>query len=91
MIAIILAGFGSTTMAQHSAAEKVAPDITVMLKNGDEVLAQFDHLLKLTNKKEQKQQDVLEFADAYLRMGLTSCWGDRPDPTDHPPRHARPV
>lgn len=36
-----------------------------------------------------KTQDVLEFADAYLKMGLTSCWGDKPDPTQHTTYSAR--
>jgi len=36
-----------------------------------------------------KQQDVLEFATAYNSMGLTSCWGDTPDPTNHTTFNAR--
>ena len=32
---------------------------------------------------------VLEFAEAYVEMGLTSCWGDTPDPTQHTTYSAR--
>lgn len=39
--------------------------------------------------KPGKTQDVLEFADAYVKLGLTSCWGDTPDPTDHTTYSAR--
>lgn len=36
-----------------------------------------------------KAQDVMEFAEAYLAMGLTSCWGDQPDPTNFTTYNAR--
>eukprot|EP00940_MAST-03C_sp_MAST-3C-sp2_P000036 g36.t1 len=36
-----------------------------------------------------KQQDVLEFARHYVARGLTSCWGDTPDPTEHTTYNAR--
>ena len=29
-----------------------------------------------------KQQGVSEFAAEYRQLGLTSCWGDAPDPTN---------
>mmetsp|Transcript_2895 Transcript_2895/g.8544 ORF Transcript_2895/g.8544 Transcript_2895/m.8544 type:complete len:597 (-) Transcript_2895:257-2047(-) len=35
------------------------------------------------------KQGVLEFANAYGKLGLTSCWGDRPDPTNHTTFNAR--
>lgn len=34
-------------------------------------------------------QDVLEFAQVYGGLGLTSCWGDTPDPTNHTTCNAR--
>jgi hypothetical protein len=34
-------------------------------------------------------QDVLKFADEYARLGLSSCWGDRPDPANHTTFNAR--
>ncbi|KAG8458545.1 hypothetical protein KFE25_003080 [Diacronema lutheri] len=36
-----------------------------------------------------KTQHVLDFADAYGALGLTSCWGDRPDPHNHTTFNAR--
>jgi len=33
--------------------------------------------------KPGKQQDVLEWADHYLTYGLTSCWGDKPNPSNY--------
>jgi len=30
-----------------------------------------------------KTQDVTEFAEAYTALGLTSCWGDKPDPSNY--------
>lgn len=39
--------------------------------------------------KPGKQQDVLAFARHYVNEGLTSCWGDRPDPTEHTTYNAR--
>jgi hypothetical protein len=32
------------------------------------------------HSKPGKTQDVLDFAKTYRSMGLTSCWGDTPDP-----------
>ena len=34
-------------------------------------------------------QDVLEFARVYRNLGLTSCWGDTPDPKNHTTCNAR--
>lgn len=36
-----------------------------------------------------KTQDVLEFAAMYAGIGLTSIWGDHPDPTNHTTYNAR--
>jgi hypothetical protein len=36
-----------------------------------------------------KTQDVLEYAKSYVKLGLTSCWGDTPDPTQHTTYSAR--
>mmetsp|Transcript_33231 Transcript_33231/g.61191 ORF Transcript_33231/g.61191 Transcript_33231/m.61191 type:complete len:527 (+) Transcript_33231:78-1658(+) len=33
--------------------------------------------------KPKKQQDVLEFGKHYVARGLTSCWGDVPDPKNY--------
>eukprot|EP00192_Tetraselmis_astigmatica_P006288 CAMPEP_0117670250 /NCGR_PEP_ID=MMETSP0804-20121206/12632_1 /TAXON_ID=1074897 /ORGANISM="Tetraselmis astigmatica, Strain CCMP880" /LENGTH=518 /DNA_ID=CAMNT_0005478495 /DNA_START=155 /DNA_END=1711 /DNA_ORIENTATION=- len=30
-----------------------------------------------------KTQDVSEFGEAYCSLGLTSCWGDKPDPESY--------
>ena len=32
---------------------------------------------------------MLEFAAEYVKLGLTSCWGDTPDPTQHTTYSAR--
>jgi hypothetical protein len=37
----------------------------------------------------KKQQDVLDFADSYVSLGLTSCWGDRPNPSNYTTYNAR--
>jgi len=36
-----------------------------------------------------KQQDVLDFADHYVKLGLSSCWGDRPNPANYTTYNAR--
>ena len=36
-----------------------------------------------------KKQDVLEFAADYVSKGLTSCWGDTPNPLSHTTYNAR--
>jgi len=37
----------------------------------------------------KKKQDVLEFAEAYRALGLTSCWGDEPNPRNYTTYNAR--
>jgi hypothetical protein len=39
--------------------------------------------------KPGKQQDVLDFAERYVHHGLTSCWGDRPNPSNYTTYNAR--
>jgi hypothetical protein len=39
--------------------------------------------------KPGKQQDVLDFADRYVSHGLSSCWGDRPNPSNYTTYNAR--
>jgi hypothetical protein len=36
-----------------------------------------------------KQQDVLDFAKRYVEQGLTSCWGDTPNPKNYTTYNAR--
>lgn len=36
-----------------------------------------------------KQQDVLDFASRYVEHGLTSCWGDKPNPKNYTTYNAR--
>jgi hypothetical protein len=36
-----------------------------------------------------KQQDVLEFGEKYVSLGLTSCWGDTPQPSNYTTYNAR--
>ncbi|GKY94947.1 hypothetical protein MPSEU_000459400 [Mayamaea pseudoterrestris] len=36
-----------------------------------------------------KQQDVLEFGESYVSLGLTSCWGDKPQPSNYTTYNAR--
>jgi len=36
-----------------------------------------------------KQQDVLDFGKRYVSHGLTSCWGDVPDPSNYTTYNAR--
>jgi hypothetical protein len=36
-----------------------------------------------------KQQDVLDFGTSYVSHGLTSCWGDVPDPSNYTTYNAR--
>jgi hypothetical protein len=39
--------------------------------------------------KPQKQQPVLEWAQHYVKQGLTSCWGDTPNPSNYTTFNAR--
>lgn len=39
--------------------------------------------------KPGKQQDVLDFAASYREHGLTSCWGDKPNPANYTTYNAR--
>lgn len=39
--------------------------------------------------KPGKQQDVLDFASRYVEHGLTSCWGDTPNPKNYTTYNAR--
>ena len=39
--------------------------------------------------KPGKQQDVLDFASRYVEHGLTSCWGDTPNPRNYTTFNAR--
>jgi hypothetical protein len=41
------------------------------------------------NGKPGKQQDVLDYAKHYTSMGLTSCWGDTPNPSNYTTYNAR--
>jgi hypothetical protein len=41
------------------------------------------------NAKPKKQQDVLDFGRNYVSHGLTSCWGDVPDPKNYTTYNAR--
>ena len=41
------------------------------------------------NAKPGKQQDVLDFASRYVERGLTSCWGDKPNPKNYTTYNAR--
>jgi hypothetical protein len=36
-----------------------------------------------------KQQDVIDFGKDYVRQGLTSCWGDVPQPSNYTTYNAR--
>jgi hypothetical protein len=36
-----------------------------------------------------KQQDVMEFGEKYVTLGLTSCWGDKPQPSNYTTYNAR--
>jgi hypothetical protein len=35
------------------------------------------------NAKQGKQQDVLDWGQHYVSLGLTSCWGDTPNPSNY--------
>jgi hypothetical protein len=41
------------------------------------------------NAKPGKQQDVLDFGRHYVKHGLTSCWGDVPNPKNYTTYNAR--
>lgn len=41
------------------------------------------------NAKPGKQQDVLDYAKHFTSMGLTSCWGDNPNPSNYTTYNAR--
>lgn len=39
--------------------------------------------------KPGKQQDVMDFGERYVSHGLTSCWGDKPQPSNYTTYNAR--
>ncbi|KAK1740551.1 hypothetical protein QTG54_008646 [Skeletonema marinoi] len=42
-----------------------------------------------TNAKPGKQQDVMDFGKHYVSHGLSSCWGDVPDPQNYTTYNSR--
>jgi len=39
--------------------------------------------------KPKKQQDVMDWGIHYVKQGLTSCWGDKPNPSNYTTYNAR--
>lgn len=65
--------------------------VAAMSKNG---LSEYSLIFGLDantyeHAKPGKQQDVVEWGEHYLSHGLTSCWGDKPQPSNYTTYNAR--
>eukprot|EP00542_Grammatophora_oceanica_P011988 CAMPEP_0194027176 /NCGR_PEP_ID=MMETSP0009_2-20130614/1366_1 /TAXON_ID=210454 /ORGANISM="Grammatophora oceanica, Strain CCMP 410" /LENGTH=623 /DNA_ID=CAMNT_0038666143 /DNA_START=116 /DNA_END=1987 /DNA_ORIENTATION=+ len=72
------------------------PVLTAIVKAMEESTALSSHRLifgldanTYENAKPGKQQDVLDWGKHYVAEGLTSCWGDVPDPSNYTTYNAR--
>ncbi len=88
---LVVASFHGDT---NGLATKPVVEATVKAIRSDPTLQ--DHKLifgmdanTYEHAKPGKQQDVLDFADDYLSLGLTSCWGDKPNPSNYTTYNAR--
>lgn len=88
----VIASFHGDT---NGLATKPVTDALVAAVNADAKLKDSHSLIfgldanTYEHAKPEKQQDVLDFAHSYVRHGLTSCWGDTPDPANYTTFNAR--
>jgi len=88
---LVVASFHGDT---NGLATKPVVEATVKALRNNESLK--DHKLVFgmdantyEHAKPGKQQDVLDFAQDYVSLGLTSCWGDKPNPSNYTTYNAR--
>jgi len=84
-IPFIIASFHGDT---NGLATKPVLDAIVKAMSSDSTLAGHKLLFGLDantyeKAKPRKQQDVLDWGKSYVVHGLTSCWGDVPDPKNY--------
>ena len=84
-ITFVIASFHGDT---NGLATKPVLDAILKALSADSTLAGHKLLFGLDantyeKAKPGKQQDVLEWGKHYVGHGLTSCWGDVPDPTNY--------
>ena len=88
---MVVASFHGDT---NGLATKPVVEATVKAMQTEESLANHKLVFGMDantyeNAKPGKQQDVLEFAEDYVAHGLTSCWGDTPNPSNYTTYNAR--
>jgi len=87
----VIASFHGDT---NGLATKPVVDATVKAMKSDSTLNNHRLVFGMDantyeNAKPSKQQDVLDFAKSYVSHGMTSCWGDIPDPSNYTTYNAR--
>ena len=88
---LVVASFHGDT---NGLATKPVLDATVKAMKSDSALANHRLVFGMDantyeNAKPGKQQDVLDFAEDIVSHGLTSCWGDVPNPSNYTTYNAR--
>lgn len=90
-IKFVVASFHGDT---NGLATKPVVDAIVKAMKSDTSLANHELIFGMDantyeNAKPGKQQDVLDFGKHYVSHGLTSCWGDTPQPSNYTTYNAR--
>mmetsp|Transcript_36293 Transcript_36293/g.55758 ORF Transcript_36293/g.55758 Transcript_36293/m.55758 type:complete len:629 (+) Transcript_36293:14-1900(+) len=90
-IPMVIASFHGDT---DGLATKPVLDALTKVMNSDEKLVRHRLVFGLDantyeNPKPGKQQEVLDFGKCYVSHGLTSCWGDVPNPQNYTTFNAR--
>jgi hypothetical protein len=90
-VPLVIASFHGDT---DGLATKPVLDAIVSTMNGDPKLISHKLIFGLDantyeHAKVGKQQDVLDFGRRYVSHGLTSCWGDTPNPQNYTTYNAR--
>mmetsp|Transcript_23881 Transcript_23881/g.56424 ORF Transcript_23881/g.56424 Transcript_23881/m.56424 type:complete len:620 (+) Transcript_23881:56-1915(+) len=88
---LVVASFHGDT---NGLATKPVVDATVKAMKSDSTLVNHRLVFGMDantyeNAKPGKQQDVLDFAEDVVSHGLTSCWGDVPNPQNYTTYNAR--
>mmetsp|Transcript_25666 Transcript_25666/g.59324 ORF Transcript_25666/g.59324 Transcript_25666/m.59324 type:complete len:600 (-) Transcript_25666:26-1825(-) len=83
----LLASFHGDTNGQQTIPVLNAMHQLAQNRSSDQLLFGLD--ANTYGEKKAKYQYVVEFGDAYLEHGYSSCWGDKPDPQNHTTFNAR--
>jgi len=88
---LVVASFHGDT---NGLATKPVVEATVKAMKSDPMLKDYKLIFGMDantyeHAKPGKQQDVLDFARDVVSQGLTSCWGDTPNPSNYTTYNAR--